>query len=216
LVFIIIIGLIGFILGFLISKKREKEIESKPQINVDYFNNFSRCLFLILGIVISWLVSGVDQSIFDTMKDITVNLLGFTGLIFTFVLGNILKSKSDLEKSIMDLEVNQAIQIRHIGRNLNIYDEKRDEMKNSLSDVNRAIHESFLRGLTSISMYILSIIGLISRPIVKPKWSANLLIFCGLLLGVNFLLELFSQMEPLIPKTVKGNGGKARSADPTT
>jgi len=196
--FIIIIGLIGFILGCLISPKKMGKSKPIPQKVVDYLNNFNRYLFLIIGILISWLVSDANQSTFDTVKDITVNLLGFTGLIFTFVLGNLLKSKSDLEKSIMDLEVNQAIQIKNTGHNLKIYDEKRDEMKKSLYNVNKATRNSFLRGLGSISMYIISIIGLILRPIIKSKGSADLLIFCGLLLGINFILELFSQMEPLI------------------
>ena len=166
--FVFIQGFLGILIGFYLSKKGKKIIDKNSVENLGLkLSNYTRYMFLFFGTAVAWLALDVDFSIYDITKDIVVNILGFTGLIFTFLIGNFIKNKSDLEKSIIELQVAQAIQKRNTGYDNIIYEEKINEIRALIEKNNMYIKKILVKGISSILFYIICIIGLIYYPIVN-------------------------------------------------
>lgn len=192
---------LGLILGFKLSKKGIKN-NKKNIISITFLSfiiNNIRIIFLGIGTVVSLLATILNVSPYGVVKDVVVNILGFTGLLFTFLMGNSIKNKSDYEKSVIELEIKKEITVNIDDQNT--YCNKIEEIMSSLKRNDKYMISIFQKGLFSIIFYIMSIVGLVIQPLYNNSFGNlvdNLIIFWGFFLGLNFLLELFIEFESVI------------------
>ena len=183
--------IINFIDKFSTQKLRKKVTEFFMTENIIVI------VFLILGL---WYSDAAVNKTYDyeLIKDIVVSLLGFSGLILTFMLGNLLSNKSNLQKNFNELKATIVIEVAKGRFN---FAEKDKEINNLKEDYQKSIKqnteyigETFLWGFITIFCFIMSLFGLIIKPYDQAiTHSISFLVFAGVFGGFGVMLKTFNK-----------------------
>ena len=182
---------VGLVFGVTVSDASKKSTQEGPST--------SRLILIygIIGIGMGLLFGLITQDVFtsehyNTISDILVGLFGFSGLIFTFLIGNILRNESDLMKNIGDYEIKQDEALLVHGSSVfNKYQKRIDEFDQSLSICKNNFQRSMGLGLLSIGLFFVSLLCVILEPyFAKIEVSGvylNIWLFATLFLGFIYL-----------------------------
>ena len=202
---LVVFLLMGFAIGQNISElipirtvirilKRE-EIEEDIKLII-----IARQLMLFLGITAGVITANrITEEYLKLIMDATLGLLAASGLIFTFVLGNQLSYKSDLQKDRRSIMIklidpeNFLIKTQDDDQ-LDMTTRVIERLDESINEINTGISNVKTKGILCITMYIITIISVIFHPhymlnVAMPEY-LNIGVFTGLMLGLVFLIEV--------------------------
>jgi len=196
--------LVGLVFGVTISKSTKKNKREGPSIG-RLLSTYS-----IIAIVIGVFLGVVTLDIFTpdhykTISDILVSLFGFSGLIFTFLMGNILRNESEFKKNIRDYEIKRDEALLVSGRyGYDMYQEKIDELVQSLAICKRNFKRAMILGLSSIGAFFVSLFCVILEPYYAKfeliSFYPNVGIFVTMFLGFIYLFISLAYLESPSPE----------------
>lgn len=120
----------GLVLGMFLST-----IKLKPKYQIkfpklqEYWIVNTKTILLLFGLIIA--ITSVDklnENNYNTIREITIGLFSASGLIFTFVVGNLITKNTETEKTIFNLEGSGYI----IGNRVDLRIKKLKKIKKAL------------------------------------------------------------------------------------
>lgn len=183
--------LVGLVFGVTVSEFSKKSNPEGPTIN-RVLGTYS-IIAIGIGVVFGVLTQDVFTSVqFKTISDILVSLFGFSGLIFTFLIGNILRNESDLVKHIGDYEIKRDEALLAHGTYISDkYQVKIDDFVQSLAICKNNFKRAMVLGLSSIAFFFVSLLCVILESyyalIFKSGLILNVWLFSTMFLGFTYL-----------------------------
>jgi len=198
--------LVGFVFGLTISKPSQKSSREGPSIGPLLWN------YSLIAMVFGVFMGFVTQNIFTsdhyrTISDILVSLFGFSGLIFTFLIGNILRNESDLKRNIGDYEIKRDEALLVSGKyGYDNYQERIDELVRSLAICKNNFNRAMILGLFSIGFFFISLFCVILEPYFARTDPSglylNVWIFATMFLGFIYLFVSLAYIRSPSPENI--------------